>query len=156
MTVKLEQGSAAPDFELADASGKTWRLRDLRGKKVVLYFYPADDTPGCTAEACDFRDSQGDFTGAGYTVLGVSPQGADSHLAFTEKFSLNFPLLIDADRQVAKSYGTLRGEPDDWKGIPLLVKRSTFVIDEEGIIESAQYGVKARGHVARLKGELRL
>ena len=156
MTVKLEPGDAAPEFDLADANGKAWRLRDLRGNKVVLYFYPADDTPGCTAEACDFRDSLADFSGSGYTVLGVSPQDEGSHLAFTKKFNLNFPLLIDADRQLAKAYGALREILEEWKGIPLHVKRSTFVIDEEGRIESAQYGVKARGHVARLREELGL
>lgn len=100
----LEKGMEAPPFDLEDADGKAWRLADLRGTKVVLFFYPADDTPGCTAEACDFRDSRQVFADDGYVVLGVSPQGAESHRAFTDKFALNFPLLIDDDLSVARVY----------------------------------------------------
>ena len=103
---KLKAGDNAPDFEAQDADGKTWRLSDLRGKKVILYFYPADDTPGCTREACDFRDAQSDFTDAGYIVLGASPQGAGSHSAFASKYRLNFPLLVDEGMGLAKAYGT--------------------------------------------------
>ena len=152
----LKQGDRAPNFEMQDATGKSWRLTDLRGKKVVLYFYPADDTPGCTAEACDFRDSQQVFLDENYIVLGVSPQSADSHRAFSEKFSLNFPLLIDEDMSVAAAYGAVREQPGDFEGIPLLVKRSTFVIDESGTIVHALYGFNGRGHVADLRALLAL
>ena len=149
----LEVGAAAPDFELEDADGKTWRLEDLRGKRVILYFYPIDDTPGCTIEACDFRDSYQELQDAGYVVLGVSPQGADSHRAFADKFNLNFPLLIDADGAVAGKYGAWE-DRGDYKGMPLLVTRSTFVIDANGNIADAFYGMKAKGHVASLRESL--
>jgi peroxiredoxin Q/BCP len=152
----LEKGMQAPEFEMADPEGTLWRLSELRGKKVVLYFYPADDTPGCTAEACDFRDSMKDFTDAGYVVLGVSPQGADSHRKFSGKYSLNFPLLIDENLAAARAYDSVREKVEDWEGIPLHVKRSTFVIDEEGNIEEALYGVRGKGHVAQLRGVLEL
>jgi peroxiredoxin Q/BCP len=149
--MKLTAGMEAPDFEMQDADGRSWSLRDLRGRKVVLYFYPADDTPGCTAEACDFRDSKSEFEAAGYQVLGVSPQGAESHAAFASKFNLNFPLLIDPDMTVAKKYGALREAPGDYKGIPLHIFRSTFIIDEDGKITEALYGVNGRGHVADMR-----
>jgi peroxiredoxin Q/BCP len=151
--MELSKGDPAPDFELQDADGKTWRLPDLRGQKVILYFYPADDTPGCTAEGCDFRDSFSDLQAAGYLVLGVSPQGADSHQAFARKYSLNFPLLMDEDHSVAARYGAW-GENKFYKNIFLGIKRSTFVINEHGLIEQAQYGVKAKGHVQRLRDAL--
>jgi peroxiredoxin Q/BCP len=150
----LEPGAPAPPFELEDADGKTWRLSDLAGKKVVLFFYPADDTPGCTKEACDFRDTQSSWSGAGYVVLGVSPQGAASHSKFSSKYGLNFPLLVDSDLDLAKRYGALREKPEEWEGQKLHVKRSTFVIDENGKIEHALYGVNARGHVDSLREQL--
>jgi thioredoxin-dependent peroxiredoxin len=150
---KLAAGDDAPDFEAQDAEGKTWRLSDLRGKKVILYFYPADDTPGCTKEACDFRDSQSDFTDAGYVVLGASPQGAKSHAAFSSKYKLNFPLLVDEDMSLAKAFGTA-GVFGKFESIPLMVQRSTFVIDEDGKIEQALYGVNARKHVDELKASI--
>jgi peroxiredoxin Q/BCP len=150
---KLKAGDDAPDFEAQDADGKTWRLSDLRGKKVILYFYPADDTPGCTREACDFRDAQSDFTGAGYIVLGASPQGADSHSAFASKYRLNFPLLVDEGMGLAKAYGTA-GVFGKFESIPLMVQRSTFVIDANGKIEQALYGVSSRSHVEELKTSL--
>ena len=150
---KLQAGDHAPEFEAQDADGKTWRLSDLRGKKVILYFYPADDTPGCTREACDFRDSQSDFTDAGYVVLGASPQGADSHGAFSSKYRLNFPLLVDEDMALAKAYGTA-GVFGKFESIPLMVQRSTFVIDANGKIERALYGVSSRSHVEELKALL--
>ena len=149
--MKLQPGMDAPDFEMQDADGRTWRLVDLRGQKVVLYFYPADDTPGCTAEACDFRDTKNEFENAGYQVLGVSPQGADSHVAFSSKFNLNFPLLIDTDMKVAEAYGAVREAPGDYKGIPLYIHRSTFIIDEDGKITQALYGINGRGHVADIR-----
>jgi thioredoxin-dependent peroxiredoxin len=149
----LEPGTPAPDFEMKDATGKTWRLGDLRGRKVILYFYPADDTPGCTAESCDFRDASADLDAAGYTILGVSPQGADSHRRFAEKYGLPFPLLIDEGLAATRAYGAFK-ELGDYKDIPIRVKRSTFVIDEQGHIQLAEYGVRAQGHVASLREKL--
>ena len=142
---KLSQGDAAPTFELQDADGKVWRLTDLKGRRIVLYFYPADDTRGCTVQACEFRDSIDEWVKAGYVVLGVSPQGADSKRAFIDKYGLNFPLLIDEGAEVTRRYGAYK-ERGDWEGTPLVVERSTFVIDEGGVIEHALYGVQARGH----------
>jgi thioredoxin-dependent peroxiredoxin len=150
----LEPGASAPDFELEDGDGKTWRRAELAGKKIVLYFYPADDTPGCTKEACDFRDTLASWDAANYVVLGVSPQSAASHTRFASKYSLNFPLLVDADLAVAKRYGALREKPEEWEGQKLHVKRCTFVIDENGVIEQALYGVNARGHVDALRESL--
>jgi peroxiredoxin Q/BCP len=150
----LTEGDAAPNFELKDQDGKEWRLKDLQGQKVILYFYPADDTPGCTKEACDFRDSHQYWQNAGYLVLGVSPQGIESKKAFAEKFSLNFPILADDDGSVSKAYSAVRDMPGDWKGIPLITSRSTFVIDENGKITQALYGVHAKNHVNELRESL--
>lgn len=147
---QLQPGDAAPDFSLEDADGTTWRLADLRGQKVIVYFYPADDTPGCTAQACDFRDAQTDLTDAGYRVFGVSPQGAASHRRFTGKYSLNFPLLVDSDYTMARDYGVA----EDREGKKPRIVRSTFVIDEDGTLAEARYGVSARGHVASLMSEV--
>jgi peroxiredoxin Q/BCP len=147
---KLERGDKAPDFSLEDGEGNTWSLADLRGQKVIVYFYPADDTPGCTAQACDFRDAQSDLAGAGYQVLGVSPQGAASHQRFAAKHSLNFPLLVDSDLSMAKAYGVTDDGGAEFEGKKLRVKRSTFVIGEDGTLIEALYGVKARGHVESL------
>ena len=149
----LQEGDPAPDFEMKDSSGKTWTLAELKGRKVILYFYPADDTPGCTKESCDFRDSSADLDAAGYTILGVSPQGAASHQRFAQKYSLNFPLLIDEDMVATRSFGAFK-DMGEYEGIPLRVKRSTFVIDEDGRIAVAEYGVKAGGHVERLRQKL--
>ncbi len=153
---KLKSGEPAPDFELPDMDGTVWRLADLRGKRVIVYFYPADDTPGCTAEACDFRDAYPDLAAAGYVVLGISPQGAESHRAFTEKHGLNFPLLVDDDYVAARKFGVTSDEERYWQGIPLKVKRATFLIDEEGTLIDAQYGVNARGHVDNLRAQLKV
>ena len=149
----LQEGDAAPEFEMKDATGKTWSLAGLKGQKVILYFYPADDTPGCTAESCDFRDSSADLNAAGYTVLGVSPQGAESHQRFANKYSLNFPLLIDEDLAATRAFGAYK-DLGEYKDIPIRVKRSTFVIDDQGRIALAEYGVKAAGHVERLREKL--
>jgi thioredoxin-dependent peroxiredoxin len=149
----LEAGDKAPDFTLEDHAGRTWRLADLRSQNVVLYFYPADDTPGCTAQACDFRDSWAYFQKAGYVVLGVSPQGRGSHEKFVEKYSLNFPLLMDEDHAVAEAYDAW-GEKKNYGRTYVGIKRSTFVIDEDGSIAQAQYNVKAKGHVTRLREAL--
>jgi peroxiredoxin Q/BCP len=150
----LEKGTPAPDFEMQDADGKTWRLSDLRGQGVILYFYPADDTPGCTLEACGFRDSIDVWNKADYVVLGVSPQGADSKRAFTEKYALNFPLLIDEDRSVQRAYGTELKEAVTYKDIEITTKRSTFVIDENGVIDEALYGVNPQKHIEELRSRL--
>jgi peroxiredoxin Q/BCP len=150
--VELTEGDRAPDFALEDADGKTWQLSELRGRRVIVYFYPADDTPGCTAEACDFRDARGSLADAGYVVLGISPQGRDSHRAFSTRYGLNFPLLVDSDRRVASAYGAIK-EPKS-PGASPGIKRSTFVIDESGAIVQALYGVRAQGHVGALKDSL--
>ncbi len=148
---RLQPGDPAPDFALEDAAGHVWRLQDLRDKRVVLYFYPADDTPGCTAESCDFRDNYKLFSDANVEVLGVSPQGAESHRRFATKYDLNFPLLVDEDLSVASAYGAVAEKPGDYKGIPIRIKRSTFVIGPDGKIEQAIYGVKVAGHVDAIK-----
>lgn len=150
MSRHLHAGDMAPDFELHDGEGKPWRLSDLDGSKVILYFYPIDETPGCTAQACDFRDSMSAFESAGYRVLGVSPQDAESHQTFTAKHSLNFPLLVDDRGKVAQAYGAWQDLNDGVMGN----KRSTFVIDENGVLESVEYGVKAKGSVGRLRESL--
>jgi thioredoxin-dependent peroxiredoxin len=149
----LKVGDKAPDFELQDDDGKTWQLEDLRGQKVILYFYPKDDTPGCTTQACDFRDNWVYFQKAGYIVLGVSPQDGASHEKFRDKYTLNFPLLVDSDKKVAEEYGVW-GEQMNYGRKYFGIKRSTFVIDEDGTLLEAQYGVKAKGHVARLREKL--
>ena len=151
MTTRLREGDEAPPFNLKDQNGRSWRLADLRGRKVILYFYPADDTPGCTAEACDFRDAHEDLAGSGYVVLGVSPQDEKSHQAFASKYSLNFPLLIDANFEVARAYGALAEKRGSDGDVELNVLRCTFVIDQKGLVEQALYGVRARGHVSGLK-----
>jgi peroxiredoxin Q/BCP len=150
----LQAGDVAPDFELEDSGGQRWRLSALRGQRVILFFYPADDTPGCTAEACDFRDARNDLAAAGYAVFGISPQDKSSHQAFSAKHGLNYPLLVDADLSVAKAYGTWAEEPGEFNGMPLETKRSTFVIDEQGVIVEARYGVNARTHVDELREAL--
>jgi peroxiredoxin Q/BCP len=147
----LERGDQAPNFELYDQEGNDWRLKDLQGLKVVLYFYPADDTPGCTRESCDFRDSYSEFQKAGYLVLGLSPQDTASKKAFAEKYKLPFPLLADEGAEVAKAYDVFADGGLTWGETPLVVKRSTFVIDEEGRIEQALYGVSSKRHVGELK-----
>lgn len=149
----LQPGDDAPEFEALDDAGKTWRLQDLRGKKVILYFYPKDDTPGCTVQACDFRDAMDVLDTSGYIVLGVSPQDADSHQKFRMKYTLNFPLLVDEDKKMAEAYGAW-GEQMNYGKKYFGIKRSTFIIDEEGKIVEAQYGVKAKGHVDRLRETL--
>ena len=149
----LQVGDPAPAFEMKDADGRTWALEDLKGQKVILYFYPADDTPGCTKESCDFRDASTDLKTAGYTVLGVSPQGAESHKRFADKYSLNFPLLIDEGLKATRAFAAFK-DLGNYKDIPIRVKRSTFVIDEDGRIAHAEYGVKAAGHVERLRQKL--
>lgn len=150
---KLNRNDVAPAFELQDGDGKTWKLEDLKGQKTILYFYPADDTPGCTTQACDFRDSQHELIEAGYQILGISPQDAGSHQSFAQKYSLTFPLLVDEDHKVAEAYGTW-GEKNNYGKKYMGIIRSTFVIGADGRLEKAMYNVRAKGHVAKLKAEL--
>jgi peroxiredoxin Q/BCP len=147
---RLETGNSAPDFTLQDQDGASVSLHDLRGRKVILYFYPAAMTPGCTTEACDFRDSLSSLQGAGYTVLGVSRDEVAKLKQFAERDGLSFPLLSDADLAVHRAYGVW-GEKKNYGKVIEGVIRSTFVIDEDGIVEHALYNVKATGHVARIR-----
>ena len=153
MTVRLEPGTAAPDFSLLDQDGETVRLSDLRGEKVVLYFYPAAMTPGCTTQACDFRDSISSLQGAGYRVIGVSRDEPAKLREFRERDGLTFTLLSDPDHAAHLAYGAW-GEKMNYGKVVEGVLRSTFVIDEDGTIALAQYNVKATGHVARLRKQL--
>src|ERR1700689_3938496 len=150
---RLSPGDPAPDFPLPDADGNQVSLSGLRGQRVVVYFYPAAMTPGCTTQACDFRDSRNDLSGAGFTVLGISPEAPAKLAKFREKEGLTFPLLSDPSREVLKAYGAY-GEKTMYGKTTVGVIRSTFVVGPDGKIESAAYGVKATGHVARLRKEL--
>jgi len=147
---RLETGTPAPDFALQDQDGHTVTLRDLRGKKVILYFYPAAMTPGCTTEACDFRDSLSSLQGAGYSVIGVSRDDPAKLRQFAERDGLTFPLLSDPDLVAHTAYGVW-GEKKNYGKVIQGVIRSTFVIDEDGVIAQALYNVKATGHVARIR-----
>ena len=152
---RLSAGDPAPDFTLLDDSGAEVSLSGLRGRKVILYFYPAALTPGCTKQACDFTDSLASLRTAGYEVLGVSPDAGSKLARFREKESLTITLLGDPDKQVLREYGAF-GEKKLYGKLVEGVIRSTFVIDEQGVVELAQYNVKATGHVARLRRELGL
>src|SRR5580692_3372752 len=140
--VRLAPGDAAPDFSLPDADGNEVTLSALRGQRVIIYFYPAAMTPGCTKQACDFRDSKKDLSDAGYTVLGISPDTPAKLAKFRERDGLTFPLLSDPGRQVLEAYGAY-GEKMMYGKTSVGVIRSTFVIDADGKIERAYYGVKA-------------
>lgn len=153
MTTRLETGDAAPDFTLTAADGSTISLADYRGQKVILYFYPKASTPGCTTQACDFRDSLASLQGAGYQVLGVSPDPVSALSKFTEAEGLTFPLLSDEDHAVAESYGAW-GEKKNYGRVSEGLIRSTVVIDEDGKVQLSQYNVKATGHVSRLRDKL--
>ena len=137
MPTPLRPGDPAPDFEGVTTEGKRVALKDFRGKKLVLYFYPMDDTPGCTKQACSLRDHNHDLTLKGAAILGVSTQDEASHRKFTEKFKLNFPLLADTDGKVGRAYGTLGGPGllSKLKSAVGMAERITFVIDEKGKIE---------------------
>ncbi|MFC7790121.1 thioredoxin-dependent thiol peroxidase [Microbacterium sp. MAHUQ-60] len=152
-TLRLEPGSPAPDFTLSDQDGNPVSLADLRGQKVILYFYPAAMTPGCTTQACDFRDSISSLQGAGYSVIGVSRDEPRKLREFRERDALTFRLLSDPDHSVHSAYGVW-GEKMNYGKVIEGVIRSTFVLDEQGVIEIAQYNVKATGHVARLRKTL--
>ena len=155
MSVSLEPGSPAPDFSLPDKDGKVHSLSDYRGQKVILYFYPAASTPGCTTQACDFRDNMASLHSAGYVVLGVSKDKQAALQKFAENESLGFPLLSDEDLSVHNAYGAY-GEKSMYGKKVMGVLRSTFVVDGSGILEHALYNVKATGHVDMLKKKLAL
>jgi thioredoxin-dependent peroxiredoxin len=149
----IEEGKPAPDFELQDDRGETVRLSDFRGKSVVLYFYPKDDTPGCTTEACEFRDAYDVYRNRGVEVLGVSPDTVASHQKFKTKYDLPFPLLADPEHSTAEDYGvwgerSMAGKK--WMGIT----RSTFLIDGNGNVVRAMRGIKPAGHAAAVLEKL--
>ncbi|MGM1017732.1 MAG: thioredoxin-dependent thiol peroxidase [Actinomycetota bacterium] len=148
--MRLEPGTAAPDFTLLDQDGTSVSLSDLRGTKTILYFYPAAMTPGCTTQACDFRDSIASLQGAGYRVVGISRDEPQKLATFRDRDSLTFTLLSDPDHAVHSAYGVW-GEKKNYGKVVEGVIRSTFVLDENGTVEHALYNVKATGHVARLR-----
>ncbi|MFU8945671.1 thioredoxin-dependent thiol peroxidase [Mycetocola zhadangensis] len=152
---RLAPGDAAPAFTLTDSEGSSVSLSDFAGSKVILYFYPAAMTPGCTTQACDFRDSLASLQGAGYTVLGISKDKVSKLKEFAERDGLTYPLLSDEDLSVHKAYGAY-GEKNSYGKIITGVLRSTFVINEEGTLELALYNVKATGHVASLRKKLKI
>ena len=155
VTNRLSPGDPAPDFTLTSDTGDQVRLADLRGKKVIVYFYPAAMTPGCTKEACDFTDNLASLKAAGYEVLGISPDKPEKLARFRERDSLTITLLSDPDRTVMNAYGAYGLKKLYGKEIEGVI-RSTFVVDEEGAIQLAQYNVKATGHVAKLRKDLGL
>ena len=150
---RLAAGDPAPDFTLSDADGNTVSLASLRGQRVIIYFYPAAMTPGCTKQACDFRDSRSDLSDAGFAVLGISPDREAKLAAFRDSEGLTFPLLSDPDRSVLRAYGAY-GEKMLYGKKSVGVIRSTFVVGADSRIERAYYAVKATGHVARLRKDL--
>ena len=152
---KLEAGESAPGFSLPDKDGNTVLLADYAGKKVIVYFYPAASTPGCTTQACDFRDNMASLQAEGYTVLGVSKDELLALQKFAEDEHLGFPLLSDPDLAVHNAYGAY-GEKSMYGKTVTGVLRSTFVVDEQGTLEHALYNVKATGHVASLRKKLGL
>jgi len=152
-TPRLEVGDKAPAFSLSDADGNTVKLSDFKGRKVIVYFYPAASTPGCTKQACDFRDSLAQLNEAGLAVVGISPDKPAKLAKFRDAEGLTFPLLSDPDREVLTAWGAF-GEKTMYGKKVQGVIRSTFVVDEKGTIEVAQYNVKATGHVAKLRRDI--
>lgn len=150
---RLSAGDPAPDFTLPDADGKDVSLADLRGRKAIIYFYPAAMTPGCTTQACDFRDSLDSLAAAGFAVLGISPDRPEKVAKFRDRDAVTFPLLSDASKATFEAYGAF-GEKTMYGKKVTGVLRSTFVVGEDGRIELAQYNVKATGHVAKLRRDL--
>lgn len=147
---RFEPGDIAPDFTLTDSTGKQVSLSDHRGARVVVYFYPKAMTPGCTTQACDFRDSLDALQAQGIVVLGISPDTPEKLAEFAERDSLNFTLLSDPDKEVMTAWGAF-GEKKNYGRVVQGVIRSSIVVDAEGVVEIAQYNVKATGHVARLR-----
>lgn len=156
-TISLEVGDQAPRFTVEETNGETISLDALlaEGKRVVLYFYPKDSTPGCTTQACDFRDNMAILNSADVVVFGVSKDSAKSHQKFTEKQNLNFPLLLDTEGELLELYGVWR-EKKNYGRTYMGISRSTFVIETDGTLSLAKYGVKAKGHVARILAHLEL
>jgi thioredoxin-dependent peroxiredoxin len=152
---RLAPGDLAPDFTLATADGGQVHLAGLRGKRVIVYFYPAAMTPGCTTQACDFRDSLASLQGAGFAVVGVSPDSVDKLAKFVEAEHLTFPLASDPEREVLDAWGAW-GEKKLYGKTVTGVIRSTVVLDADGRVELAQYNVKATGHVAKLRRDLKV
>ncbi|WP_231441973.1 thioredoxin-dependent thiol peroxidase [Brevibacterium zhoupengii] len=150
---RLSVGDTAPDFTLSNQDGKSVTLSEFKGQRVVVYFYPAAMTPGCTTEACDFRDSLSALSAAGLVVLGISPDKPEKLKKFAEKESLNFDLLSDPDKTMMEAWGAF-GEKKNYGKVVQGVIRSTLVIDADGAVELAQYNVKATGHVARVRKAL--
>jgi thioredoxin-dependent peroxiredoxin len=155
MSARLAEGDTAPEFTLLDADGNKVSLADQRGKNVIVYFYPAAMTPGCTTQACDFRDSLDSLAAAGYTVLGISPDKPEKLAKFRDRDGVTFPLLSDPDKETLTAYGAF-GEKTMYGKKVTGVIRSTFVVDPDGKIAVAQYNVKATGHVAKLRRDLGL
>jgi peroxiredoxin Q/BCP len=149
----ISEGTPAPDFELTSDSGESVKLSALRGRPVVLYFYPKDDTPGCTTEACEFRDAYDVFRERGAEVLGVSPDDVTSHEKFKTKYELPFTLLADPDHQVAEKYGVW-GEKKFAGKSYMGINRSTFIIDAEGNVARAMVGIKPAGHAEKVLDSL--
>ena len=152
---KLTPGDPAPDFTLTASDSSAQSLADLRGRSVIVYFYPAAATPGCTKEACDFRDNLNSLASSGYSVLGISPDKVEKLAKFAADESLNFPLLSDPDHAVAEAYGAWGEKKNYGKTYEGLI-RSTIVVDPEGKVSLAQYNVRATGHVAKLRRDLGL
>jgi peroxiredoxin Q/BCP len=149
----LEAGDMAPSFALTDQHGDTVTLGDYRGKKVLVYFYPEADTPGCTTQSCDLRDHRQELSGLGVDVIGISPDEPDKQLAFDKKYSLGFPLLADTDNAVATAWGTW-GEKTNYGKTYMGITRSSFLVDEDGKIEKAWYRIKPENTVPRAQEAL--
>ncbi len=152
--VTLEVGDKAPDFDAELTDGNIINLKEIlsEGKRVILYFYPKDNTPGCTTQACDFRDNYSALNDAGYRVFGVSKDSAKSHLNFTNKYELNFDLIVDQDIELHQKYGVWR-EKNNYGKTYMGVSRSTFVIDTDGTLIWVGYNIRAKGHVEKLMRE---
>lgn len=151
--MRLKPGAVAPAFSLPNDTGETTSLADYAGERVIVYFYPKANTPGCTKEACDFRDSLTQLNGAGVAVVGISPDSPERLAKFRKDHGLTFPLLSDVDKAVMRSYGAF-GEKKNYGKVVQGVIRSTFVVGADGMIEKALYNVRATGHVARVLREL--
>jgi peroxiredoxin Q/BCP len=149
----IEEGKPAPDFELQSDTGETVKLSDLKGRPVVLYFYPKDDTPGCTVEACEFRDSYDVFRERGAEILGVSPDDVASHGKFKSKYELPFTLLADPEHEAAEKYGVWV-ERNSYGKKSMGIKRSTFIIDADGNVARAMMGIKPAGHASEVLDSL--